>query len=88
MGGGSSEHPEPPVDPPLIVLVVCVCWQTTRLRLLADDSHELLSPISPRKFRKMSYNVSSASDIIGALRVDALSLGCIKSSLMGLKGHV
>ena len=58
------------------------------LRLLEDDSHELLSPISPRKFRKMSYNVSSASDIIGALRVDALSLGCIKSSLMGLKGHV
>ena len=37
-------------------------------RLLADDSHEI-SFLVFRKLRKLSQNVSSATDVIGALRV-------------------
>ena len=39
-------------------------------RLLADDSHEISIPCCFfRKLRKLSQNVSSAADVIGALRV-------------------
>ena len=39
-------------------------------RLLADDSHVISYLIFCRKLGKMFQNLSSAADVIGALRVD------------------
>ena len=41
-------------------------------RLLADDSHEIYHAIFFRKFGKKSQNLSSAADVIGALRVKSV----------------
>ena len=41
-------------------------------RLQADDSHETSYLIFYRKLGKMSQNLSSAADVIGALRVNLI----------------
>ena len=60
--------------------------------LLADDSHEISYLIFFRKLGKMSQNLTSAADVISALRVNSLhgpgNFVCVKNNDKGKHGYV